>query len=847
MTERGQESRKAIGRINAIAGLMVFLLCLGVIVGLALDVQRRLEALGRAQSDSVQWALAQIEVETSLLHESLSKDRVDLAEVRKRFDVFFSRMQIFLSGNLYSGLREIPEFGRSLAAVEDFIEECLPVLDGPDDDLRKSLQRIEEKSAEMRQHARSMSLTGIEYFSQLADVQRRDMARTLQSTAGLTALLIVALTVLTTVLLRLNQRSRVQAEDNRLTTARLETIVGTSVDAIVVVARDGRVLEFNPAAEKMLGYARNEVLGKDVSDLFFAPETAAETVSLIESYLTGGTEAPPSGGRVEIDVLRKDRTTFPIELSVASADSTTGEIVVAFLRDISDRRRAEQDLIEARDQALEGEKAKADFIAVMSHEIRTPLNGLLGSVEILEATGLDPQQREILGVIETSGQVLLHHVNSVLDMTSAEASAAVAEPVGFSLEALVGEVVANQAGLATAAGNTLETVVVTGPAGTVIGDPARLRQILLNLVGNAVKFTQNGQITIEIDAEAPVGGMQQIEFRVIDTGIGVAESDQHRVFEDFVTLDRSYGREAGGTGLGLGITRRLVQSLGGKIGMESELGQGSVFWVRLPFGVAAAEMKTTQRAEKVATEKSVLVIEDNAINRFVLRTLLEDKGFRVAEAVDGIEGVAIAEATRYGLILMDISMPRLDGIEAARRIRAGNGLSSAARIIAVTAHALPGELEQFRAAGMDDCLVKPVTRLALNRVAAGGWAAAEPRREAHASLPVLDRAQLFELLSRLDASVGNELLRRFLIEGDRTIPRLLSCPPDPDASKLGHRLAGSAATFGAKRLGASLVAAEWVAAHPPNEMATRRVQGDIEWLWSQTKAELVAIFPALAA
>ena len=826
-------------RLNAVGLVAVVSLCLAVIVGLVLDVQRRLDALARASSDSVQWSLSQLEIETLLLRESVADPGGDLALVRKRFDIFFSRVTIFGTSTLYAELRERPGFASALGVIHSFIDHTTPLVDGPDPGLRAALPDLSTRTGPLRDAVRAMSVEGLAHFSAESDRQRREMALTLRRVAGMAAFLIIALSVLATVLLRLYQLSRIQALQNRVTTARLETIVGTSVDAIVVVDRAGSVLDFNPAAETVFGFTPAEARGRPFGHLVASPNAATDLVRAIGS---AGTEG---GGRIGIEAMRKDGTRFPAELSAASAQEADGPIFVVFLRDISERRQAERDLTEARDQALKGERAKAEFLAVMSHEMRTPLNGLLGSVEILGATALAPAQRDILEIIETSGQVLLHHVNSVLDISAAEVGMIRPDTTPFVLEALVREVVANQAGLAAAAGNRIDIVAVTEPAGRVLGDPARLRQILLNLVGNAVKFTRGGVVTVEIEAGPPVAETRRVEIRVIDTGIGIAEADQARVFDDFVTLDSSYGRETGGTGLGLGITRRLVTALGGEIGMESDPGAGSVFWVRLPFGSTAQALPESTPAHLPADAgrpppRAVLVIEDNAINRFVLRTLLEEAGHSVTEAADGIEGVARADAIAHDLILMDISMPRLDGVEAARRIRGGEGRSRRARIVAVTAHALPQELLRFRTAGIDDCLIKPVTRGTLARVLADRLAT--PPAPPVVPLPLVDAGELAGLLARLDRAVADDLLRRFMAEGDAVVPRLAAIPPPPQADRLCHRLAGSAATFGARRLAAALVD---LAAAPPTGTDPASASAALPELWQATRAALAAARPEL--
>ncbi len=841
--------RNSLRKLNIAGAVLLFVLVLGIMVGLVFDVQRRLEALARASSDSVQWALAQLEVETQLLRESLEPSDPDLTEVRKRFDIFYSRMVIFETSTLYAGLRERIEFGQPLTRIQGFLERTTPLIDGPDDALRNALPTLHAEASGLREAVKSMSLTGIDFFSAESDRQRAEMALTLQRVAAMTVVLILALSVLVTVLFRMYHRSRVQAQHNRLTSARLETIVTTSVDAIVVVDRRGIVREFNPAAEAIFGYSRAEAFGNRVTDLIFPPDAIADTITAIETHLISP-KAPLSGNqRIELEAVRKDRTRFPVELSVASAENAEGEIFVAFLRDISERRQTERDLTEARDQALKGERAKAEFLAVMSHEMRTPLNGLLGSVDLLGASALSPAQRQILEVVETSGQVLLHHVNSVLDISSAEAGAVRPERAPFTVEALVREVVANQTGLAAAAGNEIKIVAVTEPVGRVTGDPARLRQILLNLVGNAVKFTLNGRITVEIEAETAENGHRIVEFRIIDSGIGIAEADQNRIFDDFVTLDSSYGRETGGTGLGLGITRRLVHALGGEIGMESEPGQGSVFWVRLPFEpemdpipVASLQPEDPDLAPTPAV--SILLIEDNAINRFVLRALLEEVNNTVKEAVDGLEGVAMADADAYDIILMDISMPRLDGVEAARRIRSGEGKSRNARIIAVTAHALPEELDRFRAAGIDACLIKPVTRGTLARAMSGQSISlpAPALGGEYGLLPLIDTGQLDDIILRLDPAIAEDLLRRFLAEGAEMVPRMLTSPPVPNLDRLCHRLAGSAATFGAQRLAALLSSME---ANAGSAVAMIGLQSALAEIWPATRLALSQARPTL--
>ena len=534
---------------------------------------------------------------------------------------------------------------------------------------------------------------------------------------------------------------------------------------------------------------------------------------------------------------------------------------MAYLRDISDRRRAERDLTDALDRALAGEKTKADFMAVMSHEMRTPLNGLIGSMHLMRQTPLDPAQAELMGIMETSGGMLLDHVNSVLDIARAEAGAIPLLRAGFDLDALVEEVVANQAGLARASGNEITVAQVTGPIGMVLGDRGRIRQILLNLIGNAVKFTNDGQIIIETERMTPSAteaGM--VELRVIDTGIGISDENLERIFEDFVTLDTSYGRETGGTGLGLSIARRLAEAMGGEVGAGGGEGEGSLFWLRLPLPATdvAPPPAASQTARAVVPDatiddptllttglpvgppKSVLVVEDNQINRFLVRRYLELGGHQVTEARDGIDGVEQAARLRFDVILMDISMPRMDGMEAARRIRAGGGTSAEARILALTAHALPDEQKAFRQAGMEATLTKPIGRNDLLLAVAGQMPTAGPPDDSDAS--VVDGGRLAELVQTIGPRMALSLLDRLTDEAEITVARLMALPLDSEGAevaRLCHQLAGTSGTFGTRRLRSVLVAVE-AAVRVGDQDGAAGHMAELPAVWSATRRVLRA-------
>lgn len=472
--------------------------------------------------------------------------------------------------------------------------------------------------------------------------------------------------------------------------------------------------------------------------------------------------------------------------------------------------------------------------------MRTPLNGLIGSMSLIEDAKLAPEQRELMAMMRLSGQILLDHVNSVLDVSRAEAAPGPAPQIAFDADRLIADCLANQSGLAASGGNELSLLTPDGPLGWVLGDPVALRRVLLNLIGNAVKFTRKGLITVEAE-RLPDGpdGTNLVEIRVADTGPGVDEADHERIFQDFVTLDTSYGRAVGGSGLGLGIARRLVSSMGGQIGVESEPGLGSLFWLRLPLEPTEPPLPSAPPLAQRQPRLSILVIEDNEINRTLAVRMLRALGHRVVEAENGLIGVAHAGSTAFDVILTDIAMPNLDGIETTWRIRNSNGPSAQARIIAMTAHALPSEMARFRAAGMDDCLIKPLSPHALATALA---ARKTPSDHGLAQVALLETRILDDLAARLGRPRLQGLLRALTAEGDAAVQKLAhlaEAPAEHDSIATCHRLAGGCGTFGLVRLTRHLNALE-TALKQGNADQAARLAGQLPAQWQATRAALMA-------
>jgi PAS domain S-box-containing protein len=385
--------------------------------------------------------------------------------------------------------------------------------------------------------------------------------------------------------------------------------------------------------------------------------------------------------------------------------------------DISARKSWEQAMAEAREAAEAASKAKGDFLANMSHEIRTPMNGILGLTELCLATQLTDEQRTYLDMVHGSARALLTVINDVLDFSKIEANKLDIEHQPFDLQQVLRHALAPLQTKASQQQVSLVSQMDPGLAEWVQGDAGRLRQVLVNLAGNAVKFTEQGEVRVEVNrvvrpADATAAGDHWVRFTVSDTGIGMSAEQVASVFEAFSQADSSISRRFGGTGLGLTISARLVELMGGRLHVRSQLGRGSTFWFELPLPPGQApELDTREQAAALPTGLQVLVAEDHPVNQVVARKVLEFLGQHVTLVANGIQAVDAVTANRYDLVFMDIQMPEMDGFEATRRIRLLElGTGARVPIIAMTAHAMEGYRERCVAGGMDGYVTKPVDR-----------------------------------------------------------------------------------------------------------------------------------------
>lgn len=453
-----------------------------------------------------------------------------------------------------------------------------------------------------------------------------------------------------------------------------------------------------------------------------------------------------------------------------------------------------------RDAAERTARLKSSFLAIMSHEIRTPLNGMLGMLELLRNSRLETPQRDYVETLHYAGQALLAILNDVLDYSRIESGQIAFEQTDFDLRRLLESLITLMSARAGEKGLALELELDDAVPARLRGDPARLRQVLLNLLGNAIKFTTRGGVVLRVrPAEAGAGGIR-LHFEVADTGPGIAPDRQAQLFRDYVQAEASITRRYGGSGLGLAICRRLVEGQGGQIGVESQPGHGATFWFELPFQPAAEARPAQEASQPALRPLRVLLVDDVELNREVAVGLLRLDGHRVVEAENGRQALRLLDEQEFDLVLMDLRMPDLDGVEATRRIRTlSDPLKAAVPVIGLTASVEPAEVDRCLDAGMNRVLRKPVTLDALRQALAG----APLPRSAAGQAPLLDEQLIGEHRRSLGEARLGEIIRRFGQSGEMLLGGLEAAIAARHAAALreaAHRLAGAAAGVGCLRL-----------------------------------------------
>ena len=528
-----------------------------------------------------------------------------------------------------------------------------------------------------------------------------------------------------------------------LTKARLQAVLDASTQVSIISTEvDGTINLFNTGAERMLGYTAVEMIGKTPQVFHLESEVVARGIELTREFgrpvrgFDAFVEAARRGDHEEREwtYVRKDGSHIRVLLSVTSKRDADGTVngFLGIATDITARHLAEAEILKAKDAAEAANRAKSDFLANMSHEIRTPLNAIIGMTELVRDTNLDVTQREYLSMVQESGESLLSVINDILDFSKIEAGKLSLERVWFDLREMLGDTMKSLALRAHRKKLELACHVATVVPVSVDGDPHRLRQVVVNLVGNAIKFTERGEVVLDVDIEQVTDDAIDLHFRVTDTGIGISSDQLLTIFEAFEQADTSTTRRYGGTGLGLAISSRLVELMEGRVWVESEVDRGSTFHFIARFGNSVRDEEAGESTIYPAMLHGlkVLVVDDNATNRRILLEILGNWMMHPV-AVSSVTD-AVAELTRmsdardpYALILTDASMPDVDGFELARRVQHNPALCRS-MVMMLTSGDRPGDIRRCELLGISAYLVKPIKQSELLDailVAVGGQSA----------------------------------------------------------------------------------------------------------------------------
>ncbi|HET7057292.1 MAG TPA: response regulator [Nitrospiraceae bacterium] len=538
------------------------------------------------------------------------------------------------------------------------------------------------------------------------------------------------------VSLALEATERLQAESAlRKSEERVRSIIDTALDAVIGMDEKGHILDWNRRAETVFGWTREEAIGRELGDTIIPPQYRDAHRRGLQHFLQSG-EGPVLNKRIEITGLRRDGSEFPIELAISPLKTATGYEFNAFVQDIGERKQAEDDLRGAKESAEAANRAKSQFLANMSHEIRTPMNGVLGMIDLMLATTLTSKQRRFAETVRQSGHNLLQIVNEILDFAKVEAGKLTLEQVDFDLYETIEEVIDLVAERAQAKGLTLACEIDKRVPVMLKGDPGRLRQILINLLGNAIKFTEHGEVVVRVQIEAesqdtppsddrgavktehaaPLDAPSpmpvcHIRVSVTDTGIGIPAHAQANIFEPFAQGDGSTTRKYGGTGLGLAIVKQLAEMMHGTVAVQSIPNRGSTFSFTARLQRSAVSSSTASGRRYDLDGLRVLIVDSNPTTRSILENQLKAWHMHYGAAESGTEALAFLQykstrGTPYDLVILDSQLSDMEALTLARSIRSRAG-GTGLRLVMLSAMAQTEDAEALQQAGIQAILTKP--------------------------------------------------------------------------------------------------------------------------------------------
>jgi len=499
--------------------------------------------------------------------------------------------------------------------------------------------------------------------------------------------------------------AKVEAE---LQAEQLEATVSASLDGIIIIDANGEIVEFSESAESIFGYKKIDILGEKMSELI-VPERYREAHNNGMQRMRETGKANILGQRIEIEALRANGEEFMSELAISRSRSSSGDIFIAYIRDISEAKAAEQALRDAKDAAELANKAKTQFISAMSHEIRTPFNAVLGILDILGDTKLTGDQKQLIQTAEKTSQSLLRIINDVLDYARISSGSVKIVHEPFHAPSVFDDVYRLFAMQAKDRNIVLHIIGENADNVHLSGDQGRIRQILMNFVSNAIKYTREGTVELIVETQKEDDGNYNLVCKVRDAGHGISEEKQSHLFDEFYMAEDVDTRATEGTGLGLTICKILTEMMGGTIGVDSVVGDGATFWVNIPLKKTEEVLVPHESTAPIKSieGKRVLLAEDNATNRMVVSRILKKKGVDLTIATNGVEALSCLNTSAFDLLLTDVFMPEMGGKELVEILRAGKSTNSKIPVIALTAMGDIHEAEELKAYGVDWVILKP--------------------------------------------------------------------------------------------------------------------------------------------
>jgi len=834
-------SEMSTGRIAIVFSLILTVFGLALVGYYYHGLKSSAEKFQFAASDNVTWTIVQIEVDYQNLQIALARglvnldqgDPVDTVQIKRAFDIYYSRVDAssFIYGGLFSSIDDGPSeiLNRLNLSKNEIAQEIDTWIEPSRRDLVATLAKVDNAADGIR----SFTTQALQVLVSDASEERIGHLTILNRYVSLLVVVVGLLFGMLAVSLVLQRRLKHRVIETVHVADNLTRIIEASQDGVVVADSFGTVLQFNKSAQDIFGYILAEAIGAKMEELFIPVRHHQAHRNGMQNYIATGHGHVVNNGRQVMTARHKSGREFPVEVTIAaSKDSTDGVIFIGIMRDISSRIENEKKLEAAVDAAKHEAMAKQRFLDMMNHEMRTPLQGVLATFDLLDDCSASETQRALIELGKRSGVKALGQVNNSLELARLNEGRPSNQIDLINPAASLKELVAMLDPLLILQSNSISLSLPANKNIQIYGNQRMFDAVFENLLANANKFTKAGHLSVNMQANAVSPHEIDLTVTVQDSGIGIAEDQLGIIFDDFVTAAGSDGfHTVEGTGLGLGLVKRATKKMGGKITVRSTPGVGSAFTFRCRFKAAqsqrekprarsAHDSSVGQPVDKDTKLPLVLVVDDNEINRISIGGMLERLECRYDYAEDGLVAVEKCRTISYDLILMDLRMPNLNGVEATRAIRQLQ--IEQGPIVCITAQATEGTIKTIHRAGMKELLTKPILLEALAELlkrvvftktkASNALLPLSSRRLG--SVGTIDSTAIQDLLNDLGHDHVSGILQRFestvkaeLIE----ISKLLEMEQLDKAAEVLHGAAGSAGMLGARVLGEALLALETAA------------------------------------